>query len=116
MDAPKRCQRSRKRGWRLPKNGRCVHRPGVFGNPFTVAMAREADYRGTDAELAAWCVRLFRIWLLGDDNYWCGPKADAARAKLLARLPELRGKDLYCFCPVGSPCHADHLVELANGR
>lgn len=27
---------------------------------------------------------------------------------------ELRGKDLACFCPVGVPCHADVLLEIAN--
>jgi hypothetical protein len=30
-------------------------------------------------------------------------------------LDELRGKDLLCWCPLGSPCHADVLLELANG-
>lgn len=29
---------------------------------------------------------------------------------------ELRGKNLACWCPLdGSPCHADVLLELANG-
>ena len=31
-----------------------------------------------------------------------------------ARL-ELRGKDLACWCPLGQPCHADVLLEVANG-
>jgi hypothetical protein len=30
-------------------------------------------------------------------------------------LTELRGKDLMCWCPLDSPCHADVLLELANG-
>jgi hypothetical protein len=29
-------------------------------------------------------------------------------------LPELRGKDLCCWCKPGAPCHADALLELAN--
>lgn len=29
-------------------------------------------------------------------------------------LHTLRGKNLACFCPAGSPCHADVLLELAN--
>ena len=29
-------------------------------------------------------------------------------------LPELRGKDLACWCKEGEPCHADVLLELAN--
>lgn len=28
---------------------------------------------------------------------------------------ELAGKDLACWCPLSSPCHADVLLELANG-
>jgi hypothetical protein len=27
---------------------------------------------------------------------------------------ELRGKDLACWCPLGVPCHADVLLEIAN--
>jgi hypothetical protein len=27
---------------------------------------------------------------------------------------ELRGRDLYCFCKPGEPCHADVLIEVAN--
>ena len=26
----------------------------------------------------------------------------------------LRGKNLACWCPIGQPCHADVLVEMAN--
>jgi hypothetical protein len=29
-------------------------------------------------------------------------------------LGELRGHDLACWCPLGAPCHADVLLELAN--
>lgn len=27
---------------------------------------------------------------------------------------ELRGRDLACWCPLGQPCHADVLLEVAN--
>ena len=30
-------------------------------------------------------------------------------------LAELRGKDLCCWCPLDQPCHADVLLEIANG-
>jgi len=30
-------------------------------------------------------------------------------------LEELRGKNLACWCPLDKPCHADILLELANG-
>lgn len=32
----------------------------------------------------------------------------------LADLSELRGRPLLCWCPLGQPCHADVLLELAN--
>jgi hypothetical protein len=28
---------------------------------------------------------------------------------------ELRGRDLVCWCPPDQPCHADVLLEIANG-
>jgi hypothetical protein len=33
---------------------------------------------------------------------------------LIDRIHELKGKNLACFCPVGSPCYRDVLLELAN--
>ena len=30
-------------------------------------------------------------------------------------IEELRGKNLACWCPLDQPCHADVLLELANG-
>jgi hypothetical protein len=31
-------------------------------------------------------------------------------------LLPLRGKNLACWCKLGEPCHADVLLELANGK
>jgi hypothetical protein len=28
---------------------------------------------------------------------------------------ELAGRDLLCWCKPGEPCHADVLIEVANG-
>ncbi|MDE2426745.1 MAG: DUF4326 domain-containing protein [Elusimicrobia bacterium] len=41
---------------------------------------------------------------------------DAARTsrQLHARLHELYGRDLACWCSASRPCHADVLLELAN--
>jgi hypothetical protein len=36
------------------------------------------------------------------------PSRDAIRT-------ELRGYNLACWCKPGTPCHADVLIELANG-
>ena len=29
---------------------------------------------------------------------------------------ELKGKDLICWCKPGAPCHADVLLDVANGE
>jgi len=124
---PQRIQLKRTKGWRLPPNCVVVARPSVFGNPLTVKAAREAGYgthnldgsRATEAEshrrLSEWCVSLFRRWLTNPKQMdYIGPVAEKRKEKLLARLPELRGKDLACWCKIGAPCHADVLIELAN--
>ena len=36
-----------------------------------------------------------------------------SRPELIAALPELRGKDLACWC-APEPCHGEVLLELAN--
>lgn len=105
---PDRIQLSRAKGWRMPPNTVNVARgPGrKWGNPYTVAAAREAGYVGTDDELRAMCVAEFRAML-----------ADPPAAEALgypADLSPLRGKHLACWCPPGSPCHGDVLLEVAN--
>ena len=68
----------------------------------------------------------------GSDGFWGNPwksGRDGTRAqvidryeqyvlsqpRMLARLPELRGKTLGCWC-APRPCHADVLLRLANER
>lgn len=99
---PKRIQRRRVKGWKMPAGAVSVTRPGVFGNPFVL---KDPVLPG-DRERA---VSAFRRWLNGTI-----PGAEAQRSRLLARLQELRGKDLACFCAEGATCHADVLLELAN--
>lgn len=38
----------------------------------------------------------------------------ARRQDMLATLPELRGMNLACWCPLSGVCHADLLLQLAN--
>lgn len=120
-DRPIRIQLSRTKGWRMPPNTVKVDRSTIWGNPFTVAQCREAGWRGSDEQLAARCVEAFRTWLGPHwEVNWMGPESEAARAKILSRLPELRGKNLACWCKISSysgyvPCHADVLLEVANG-
>lgn len=49
-------------------------------------------------------------WPLDSMNGWSHmyPSVEEIRA-------ELAGKDLACWCPLYEPCHADVLLEIANG-
>ena len=114
-DKPIRIQLSRAKGWRMPPNTVKVSRPSIWGNPFSVAALRDAGFSGSDGGLAVICVNSFRGWLAGSDRDWMGPQSEAAREAILARLPELRGRNLACWCKPGCPCHADVLLEIANG-
>lgn len=105
-EAPKRIQRSRAKGWRMPPNTVSVARPGPWGNPFSARGARQAGFTGTDAHIAGMCCGMFRNAMLA--------RLPVVNA-MPDRLHELRGKNLACWCPPAPfPCHADILLELAN--
>lgn len=108
-------QLRRTKGWRLPPNTVVVARPSIFGNPFTIKAYREAGYTGTDEEIARQCVEAFKAWL-GPRwrEAWNGPESEKRRPKLLESLHLLRGKNLACWCPIGTPCHRSVLLEIAN--
>lgn len=110
MSRPTRIQLSRRKGARKPEKAVVVARPSIWGNPFKVGAAVEAGYS------RAGCVSAFEDWLAG--NPWaCGAdRYETQRATILARIGELRGKDLACWCPLDQPCHADVLLRLANAE
>lgn len=105
-EAPKRIQRKRARGWRMPEGAVYVGRPTRFGNPFRVGAPGPDDCMVcADAEEA---ILKFRSEIVTFGGGFVGVTiAEIQR--------ELRGKDLACFCPLDQPCHADVLLELANG-
>jgi hypothetical protein len=115
---PKRIQRRRSKGWRMPAGTICVTRPGKWGNPWTVGGAAASGLFRPEC-CAQVVVDEFRAWLTkgrspnGEhDGFY--REIEIRRRRILADLHELRGKDLACWCPIGSPCHADVLLELAN--
>jgi hypothetical protein len=84
--------RIRRENMRAPLNGAVlVARPSRWANPFY-----------PDMERAESCV-FFERWLL------------QVRDDLVAQLPDLRGGQLACYCPLEEPCHGDVLARLANG-
>lgn len=104
-DKPQRITLSRAKGWRMPPNTVKVTRPGPWGNPFIVraGVKNSTIYVPTPEDAVACYREIF--------NH-PGETAD----KLRSMLPELRGKNLACWCKPGEPCHADVLLELANSE
>jgi len=117
---PKRIQRKRTKGWKMPEGALSVTRPGPHGNPFRVGGYFKIGNGGNGftyleclavayltpdfvkVETREQAVAMFREYRL--------------RYPLSAsKLEELRGKDLACWCPLDQPCHADVLLEIANG-
>lgn len=109
---PKRIQRQRTKGWRVPEGAVYVGRPSRWGNPFPVGITFRRLFIGDVAQVGYTgpeAVRLFRIYAERreiKDPFWLEP---------------LRGRDLVCWCPLSAPnpvqrvcCHADVLLELAN--
>lgn len=114
---PDRIQLSRAKGWRMPKGAVKVDRTTIWGNPWRV---EEFYFPGQNSleSAQAEAVRRFRAALIGfeSNGSYCAPIAhpESRIGQILARLPELRGKTLACWCKPGAPCHADVLLEIAN--
>ena len=96
----KRIQRKRTKGWRMPAGAVYVGRPTKWGNPFVKMLAPWP--RDTPAMLVTWFAWQITLWRVHEP---------AAFEKWIAPL---RGKDLACWCPPGTPCHADVLSRLAR--
>lgn len=86
---PHRIQRKRTKGWKMPENTVYVGRPTKWGNPYTL--------QGWSRERAVSLYRGYAVRKFGNLK------------------AQLGGKNLACWCPLDQPCHADVLLELANG-
>ncbi|MGD9752401.1 MAG: DUF4326 domain-containing protein [Acidimicrobiia bacterium] len=121
MSTPKRIQRKRTKGWRMPDGAVYVGRPTVWGSPYLVRQSpRFAGVPG--------------CWYVEDRGKTWTPEIDSKRAAIELSVQvyrgnvlgfwnrnireavkhELGGKDLACWCPLDQPCHADVLLEIAN--
>lgn len=103
---PLRRQRRRTKGWRMPEGGVYVGRPSIWGNPTMSAKLFRAWLEGG----TGWIWRYFVFWEIPTTR----EKLEARRREILRRLPELRGKPLYCWCGLDCDCHGDVLAEMAN--
>lgn len=91
----------------MPAGAVYVGRPSRWGNRWRVdePLGRALAW---DAQTV---VDLYRAELT--DALEIASPEDRARRHAMLR-DELRGRDLVCWCPIGQPCHADVLLELAN--
>ena len=89
---PKRFQRSRRKGTRLPAGVVVVTRPTKWGNPHSLKLGRDEAIRRYHEDLLAGRLAV----TVGEVKR------------------ELRGRDLACHCPLEEPCHADVLLAVAN--
>src|SRR5690349_95730 len=83
---PKRIQRKRTKGWKMPPGVIYVGRPTKWGNPYKVSR---------------YCTDRNAVAL-----YW-NSLSDSRKEEIRR---ELRGKDLACWCAIEKPCHADVLL------
>jgi hypothetical protein len=119
-DTPRRIQRQRAKGWRMPPNTVYVGRPTKWGNPFTLEAVVNwhlGAYYGD--RLAIWreeAACLYRLWATHAEppEYWRCPGSAYHMEPCALDFSALRGKNLACWCRLGEPCHADVLLELAN--
>lgn len=111
---PRRIQRQRVWGWRMPPNCRYVGRPTLFGNPFRLG-DKHPVYRHVMS--AAECVLLYARGLEGSRAAWRGepgsifsPEMDVIYraweactphltfAEIELAFDDLHGKHLCCWC------------------
>lgn len=108
---PKRIQRKRTKGWRLPPNTVCVSRPTKWGNPFKVGDKFEPG----DSFYIAYGDYLKDGLVTVDNSLTAFEAYCRSWLRTYPRwLKPLRGKDLACWCKESAPCHADILLRLAN--
>lgn len=102
---PKRIQRKRTKGWRMPENTVYVGRPSKYANPYKVGqrwLSVDTYIDMTQEMVVEW----FEVFAQGmvSNGLWT----------LQEIRNDLRGNNLACWCPLDKPCHADILLKLAN--
>lgn len=130
MSAPKRIQRKRTKGWRMPEGALYVGRPTRWGNPFAVMNGDrqgwlvwdDRDHLGwvdyetsggfiaafpTKREAIASAVATYSAWLKAT-------RRREGERDPLEHIADLAGRNLACWCPLDQPCHADVLLAISN--
>lgn len=107
---PKRIQMSRHHPWRADNpDAVIVARPSKWGNPFQIGL-----WYGASGPHGEWQRSVF----IADRTVAVAEyrrASDRSHPSIPSDVSELAGRDLACWCPLDEPCHADVLLELANG-
>jgi hypothetical protein len=135
MVEPRRIQLSRAAGWRMPENTVKVDRSTKYGNPARVVLDEiggtgEEDENGDEILQGPWACLISKEGY-AKAGWWFATKEEATtksveyfrylmpespgRAARQEHAAELPGQNLACWCPIDHPCHADVLIEIANG-
>lgn len=105
-------QLQRRRGWVMPDNTRSVTRPGRWGNPYYVAPSVALRTRNKRPESFACKTALEAMTKF--ENYIL--TAHYGKLLLAAARKELTGRNLACYCELGTPCHRDVWLKLLNNE
>lgn len=94
--------------------------PSYWKNPWSIAGTRRwlrsvnVQETHTRSARARNCTEQHASWLV--NGIPTGGHYSTERAERLRRLPELRGHNLACWCPLDRPCHCDVLLKLNEVR
>lgn len=115
---PKRIQRKRTKGWKMPEGAVYVGRPSEFKNPFKVGGYFMMG-RGSNAPGFSWCESFVgsyggQFTLIETNAMAVEWYREYSKRYPMKNIANLRGKDLACWCALDKPCHADVLLEIAN--
>jgi hypothetical protein len=130
---PKRIQRKRTKGWKMPPNTVFVGRGTIWGNPFVIGAPSGCDFNdGGDpspliqAMSREQVVEFYENAMSGYLKPEMHPHGHQWVSRFRSRVrgaspPEwarsvLRGKNLACWCAPEDDCHADVLLKIANDR
>lgn len=99
---PKRIQRKRTKGYKLPDNTLCVTRPSKWANPFKIGDKIRVEKTGKIIVIDRYvAIQLYLGYII--DKISNGE----------VDLAELRQYDyLACYCPIDKICHVDILLYL----
>jgi len=122
VSAPRRIQRRRTKGWKLPEGCVVVTRPTKWGNPWRVrarlGTVEFVSIPGVRCGFPAAPITLDDVLVAYESHLRLSVGPSGFTLAVEART-ELRGRDLACFCALpkdGEPdrCHAAVLLRVAN--